>query len=62
MLNHTTKRFPRTSQADPWRGVITHYRAPLLLRWWRPLANVLFVLLMFGGLAGMLAWGGRAWP
>lgn len=56
-MNTTTKRFPRTSQAEPWRGVITHYRAPLLLRWWRVIGN-LSLLALLAGIGVMLAWRG----
>lgn len=31
-VNQTTRRFPRTSQPEPWRGVVTHYRRPRLIR------------------------------
>jgi hypothetical protein len=33
-MNTTTRRFPRTSQAEPWRGVITYYPRPLSARVW----------------------------
>jgi hypothetical protein len=32
LVNSTTRRFPRTSQAEPWRGVVTHYRRTLAER------------------------------
>lgn len=30
-MNHTTKRFPRTSQ-EHWRGVFEHHKRPLAER------------------------------
>lgn len=41
-MNTTTKRFPRTSQAEPWRGVIEHYRRPLAER----VADVIFATVL----------------
>ena len=40
-LNETTRRFPRTSQAEPWRGVWEPHRASFLHRWQRPLSCLL---------------------
>lgn len=55
--NTTTKRFPRTSQAEPWRGVIEHHRAPLTerLAGWLGTAGV---LALFAGIGCLLAWRG----
>ena len=33
-MNWTTRRFPRTSQAEPWRGVVQHFPPPLKQRVW----------------------------
>lgn len=55
-------RFARsTREAFPCERycAVEHYRAPLLLRIWRPVAQVLFVALMFGLLGFAIAWGGR---
>lgn len=41
-MNTTTKRFPRTSQAEPWRGVITRHRRPLAER----VADVIFATVL----------------
>lgn len=46
-MNTTTKRFPRTSQAEPWRGVIEHYRRPLAER----VADWIFTSALFGAIA-----------
>ena len=55
--NTTTKRFPRTSLAEPWRGVIEHHRAPLpqRLAGWLGMAGV---LALFAGIGCLLAWRG----
>ena len=65
MLTRTTlnARQPRTLRdtvRDPWDWCEHAYSQPRLLRWWRPVANVLFVVLVFGALGFALAWGGRA--
>ena len=65
MLTRTTlnARQPRTLRdtgRDPWDWCEHAYSQPRLLRWWRPVANVLFVVLVFGALGVALAWGGRA--
>lgn len=52
-MNHTTQRFPRTSQRDHWRGVIEHHRRPLADR----VADVLLVIAMFGALGVLLCVG-----
>lgn len=56
-----TRRHPRTLMEafprDHWRGVIEIHRAPLLLRWWGPIANVLFVSMCAGALAWIAFYG-----
>lgn len=56
-MNYTTRRFPRTSQAEPWRGVIEHHKRPLTERvasWIKTGA----VLVTFAGIGVLLAWRG----
>lgn len=66
-MNHTEWTLPRSARtvdretvSPGWAG--WHYRRPVLHKLWDKAAQVLFVVAMFGGLAGLLAWGGRAWP
>jgi hypothetical protein len=47
-MNITTKTFNRRSMAEPWRGVIERYRAPLLHRLWPVIVQVTFVCVVFG--------------
>lgn len=56
----STTRFPRsTREAFPCErfAAVEHYRAPLLLRLWRPVAQVLFVAVLFSALAAVLFFG-----
>lgn len=46
-MNWTTRRFPRTSQAEPWRGVLTHHKRPLQQR----VADWIFTATLSGGVA-----------
>lgn len=41
-MNITTKRFPRTSQREHWRGVITHHKRPMHER----VADVIFATVL----------------
>ena len=63
MLTRTTlnARQPRTLRdtgRDPLDWCEHAYSQPRLLRWWRPVANVLFVVMVFGALGVLLAWRG----
>lgn len=60
-LNAREPRTLRDASRNPW-DYIEHHRAPLLLRIWRPVAQVLFVVVVFGALGAALGIGGRAWP
>ena len=64
VVNITTRRYPRSmSDAFPCErySACTRYRAPLLHRAWHTVAQLLFVVVVFGGLGALLAWGGRGW-
>ena len=58
-LNAREPRTLRDVSRDAFDWLEVH-RAPLLLRWWRAVSNVVFVVVVFGALGAMLAWGGRA--
>lgn len=59
-LNGLTARTLRDTGRDPWDYVECAHRSHWLLRWWRPLANLLgavFTLALFGLIGAMLATG-----
>jgi hypothetical protein len=58
-LNARLPRTLRDTSRDPF-DYIEHYRAPLLHRAWHVVAQVCFVVLVFGALGAAIAWGGRA--
>ena len=62
MLTRTTlnARQPRTLRdtgRDPWDWCEHAYSQPRLLRWWRPVANVLFVCACSSALAWIAFYG-----
>ncbi len=59
-MNWTTRRFPRTSQAEPWRGVVQHYRQPLHVRVAGWIKTAAMLAATFGVLGALLGWGGRS--
>jgi hypothetical protein len=61
-LNGLTARTLRDAGRDPFDALECAHRSHWLMRWWRPAANLLAVVLMFGFLGALLAWGGRGFP
>jgi hypothetical protein len=61
-LNGLTPRTMQEASHDPYDYLECARRTPWLLRWARPLANVLGVICIFACLGIALGWGGRPFP